>query len=148
MKVYLRKDVERIGMQGEIVKVSDGFAKNFLFPKQLAVEVTPENESFYITRQRKVENRKEVIATQSSLLAEKIKTTQLVLKRKLHDGSKLYGSISPVEIVDALAEKGIKVAKNQILFDKSIKEKGSYEITIKLSSRLQPKVKISVVAEG
>ena len=148
MKVYLRKDVERIGIQGEIVKVSDGFAKNFLFPKKLAVLITPKNEPFYSSRQKKVDHRKESIFSQSSMLSEKIKSTQLTLKRKMHDGERLYGSISPVEVVDALAQKGIKVAKNQIIFDKSIKEKGSYDITIKLSSRLQPKLKLTVSAES
>ncbi len=147
MKVYLTKNVEKIGMQGEIVKVSDGFATNYLFPKKLAVQITDANESYFASREKKIEHRKEVIATQTSMLAEKIKATTLILKRKMHDDSKLYGSVSPQEIADLLSEKGIGVSKNQVVFDKSIKEKGTYEVTIKLSSRLQPKLKISVVPE-
>jgi len=148
MRVYLRKDVERIGMQGEIVKVSDGFAKNFLVPKNLAVQITAENETFYRARQKKVDHRKEVISSQTSMLAEKIKATKLTLKRKIHDDQKLYGSVSPIEVVDLLAEKGIKIAKNQVFFDKSIKEKGTYNVTIKLSSRLKPALKLSVQPEA
>ena len=148
MKVYLKKDVERIGIQGEIVKVSDGFAKNFLFPKNLALEITRKNEPFYTSRQTKVEHRKDVIASETSMLAEKIKSTHLTLKRKIHDGEKLYGSVSSVEVIDLLAQKGIKVAKNQIIFEKSIKEKGSYEVIIKLSSRLQPKLKLTIAPEA
>ena len=147
MKVYLKENVEKIGLQGEIVKVSDGFAKNYLFPKKLAVEVTEANASYFAAREKKIEHRKEVIATQTSMLAEKIKDTALTIKRKMHDDSKLYGSIAPQEIVELLAEKGISVSKSQVIFDKSIKEKGTYEVTIKLSSRLQPKLKLSVLAE-
>ncbi len=71
----------------------------------------------------------------------------MTLKRKLHDNGKLYGSVNPAEIVDLLAAQGIGVSKNQIEFDKSIKEKGAYEITIKLSSRLQPKLMLHVISE-
>jgi len=70
------------------------------------------------------------------------------LKRKLHDDGKLYGSVNPSEIVDLLAAHGVSVAKNQIEMEKSIKEKGSYEVTIKLSSRLQPKVTLNIVSEN
>jgi large subunit ribosomal protein L9 len=148
MKVYLLKDVEKVGIAGEILNVSDGFAMNFLIPKKLAVHLTPENSAMYEQKKKSVEQRKEVIATATSMLAEKIKSIDLTIRRKMHDGDKLYGSISPAEIADLLADKGVKVAKNQVLFDKSIKQKGSYEITIKLSSRLQPKLKLIVLPES
>jgi large subunit ribosomal protein L9 len=147
MKVFLRKDVEKIGLAGEIVKVTDGYAKNYLIPKGLAVVVTEKSERFFKSRERVVENRKVVIATQTSILAEKIGSMHITIKRKIHDDGKLYGAISPNEIVDELAKKGISVSKNQVLFPKSIKEHGTYEVTIKLSSRLQPKIKVSIVSE-
>lgn len=147
MKVFLLKDIERIGMAGEIVKVSDGFGLNYLIPHKLATEVTEKNESFFKVRTKTIEHRQEVITSKTSMLAEKIKALKLVLKRKMHDDGKLYGSISPAEIVDALAEKGVSAAKNQIEFGKAIKEKGSYEVTIKLSSKLQPKVVVVVLPE-
>lgn len=147
MKVYLLKNVERIGMAGEIIKVSDGFGANFLIPHKLAVEVTRNNENSFKNREKAIENRKEVVATQTSMLAEKINGTQVTIKRKVHDDGKLYGALSAHEIVDALAEKGISVSKSQIDLPKAIKAQGSYEVTIHLSSRLQPKVKIKVIAE-
>lgn len=147
MKVYLFKDIEKVGLAGEIVKVSDGFARNSLFPRKLAEEVTPERESFFKGRERVVENRKEKVATATSILAERIKSIKLVIKRKLHDDGKLYGSVNPGEIADLLAANGVNVSKNQIEFDKSIKAKGSYEVTVKLSSRLQPKLTLNVVSE-
>lgn len=147
MRVYLLKDVERVGIAGEMLSVSDGYAQNFLLPRKLAVQITPENQTFFEKKKKTIEHRKDAIATETSMLAERIKATSVVLKRKMHDGDKLYGSIAPGEIVDALAEKGIKLSKNQVLFDKAIKQKGSYEVIIKLSSRLQPAIKVTVMPE-
>jgi len=148
MKVYLLKDIEQVGLAGEILQVGDGYARNFLIPRKAAVEVTPQNIGFYEKKVRKVEHRKEVVASKTSMLAEKIKTMQLTLKRKVHDGGKLYGAVSTAEIADLLAEQGISVAKNKIIIDKSIKNKGAHEVTVKLTSSLQPKVKITVVPEA
>ena len=147
MKVFLLKDVEKVGLAGELLRVADGFAQNFLFPRKLAVKITAENENFYATKIKKVDQRKEVIASATSMLAEKIKSTAIIIKRKMHDDDKLYGSIAPGEVVDALAAKGISVKKSQIQFEKSIKSKGTYEIIIELSSRLKPKVTLKVVPE-
>jgi large subunit ribosomal protein L9 len=147
MKVYLLKDVQKVGFSGEILKVSDGYAQNFLIPNKLALPVTPENEHSFVERQRIVEKRKEAIATETSMLAEKIKSMNLTLTKKMHDSERIYGSVSASEVVDLLAEKGVKVTKTQIILDKPIKTKGVFEITIKLSSRLQPRLKLKVVAE-
>src|SRR5437667_8223262 len=94
MEVYLRKNIEKIGLAGEIIKVGDGFARNFLIPQGLAVEITLQNKSQYLSKIRKVENRKEVIATQTSIFAEKLNTVSITLKRKMHDNGQLYGSIN------------------------------------------------------
>jgi large subunit ribosomal protein L9 len=147
MKVYLKKDVERIGMAGEIIKVKEGFAINYLIPHGLGIAVTDENANFFKKRERTIENRKEVLSTQTSMLAEKINALDLILKKKMHDDGKLYGALSSSDIVEKLAEKGVSVSKNQIIFGKSIKSKGVYEVTIKLSSRLQPKIKVTIVPE-
>ena len=150
MKIFLTKNVEKIGLAGEILKVADGFAQNFLFPRKLAVQITPENEAFYTAKIKKVEQRKEVIASSTSMLAETIKTTKITLKRKMHDDGKLYASISPQEVVDALAAERISIRKSQVEFDKPIKAKGTYDdvITITLSTSLKPKLKqLKVVPE-
>ena len=147
MKVFLLQDVEKIGMRGEILNVTDGYASNFLFPKKLAVVVTPANEAQFKQRAVHLDKRKEVVETKTSMLAERIKSLKITMKRKIHDNGKLYGAVSASEIADLLAEQGINVGKNQILLDKSIKETGSYEITIKLTSRLQPAFNLKVVGE-
>jgi large subunit ribosomal protein L9 len=144
MKVYLLKNVERIGVAGELIKVADGYAKNFLFPNKLAVEVKPENEKFYEQRAKHLENRKEVVATETSMLSEQINGKKFTLKKKVHDDDKLYAAINASEVVEVLQAAGIKVSKSQILFDKSIKSIGTFSVTIKLSSRLQPVINLQV----
>lgn len=148
MKVFLLKDVEKVGMAGEIINIADGFAYNFLFPRKLALEVTLQNEAGFEKRKKSVEKREAVIESKSSMLAERIKSMSFVLKTKVHDDDKLYGSIGAAEIVDVLAEKGIVVAKNQVLLDKAIKKAGSHQVTLKLSSRLQPTFTLKIVPEA
>ena len=147
MKVFLRKDIEKVGITGELIKVSDGYARNFLFPRGLAIEITAKNESYYQGKVKKVEHRKEAVVTKTSMLAERIKTMKIILKRKMHDDGKLYGAVGASEIVEELAKDGISIAKNQVLFTKSIKSKGTFEVTIKLTSSLKPKIKITIVPE-
>lgn len=148
MRVFLRKDVEKVGMAGEIVKVEDGFARNYLFPRDLAIEITTDNEHFYKQRAKKIEHRKEVIESKTSMLAERIKSLRLTLKRKMHDDGKLYGAVNAGEIADLVSQAaGISIKKNQVVIDKSIKAKGDYEVTIKLTSSLQPKVTVTIVPE-
>jgi large subunit ribosomal protein L9 len=147
MKVFLKENIERVGMAGEIIVVNEGYARNFLIPRGFAVAVTSANESFYKTCLKTVEHRKEVVATQTSMLAEKITHSPITIKRKLHDDGKLYGSINQVEVVQELAKQGINIAKSQVHIEKSIKEKGTHSVTIKLTARLQPSLKVHVVAE-
>lgn len=149
MKVYLLKDITNLGFEGEIVKVSDGYAKNYLIPRKLALEITSANQSHYEQKKKIVAHKQEVLATETSMLAERIKSTKVTIKKKAHENGtgpqKLYGSVSAGDIVDALAEENIRVAKNQVDFGKSIKTTGTFEVTIKLSSRLQPKTTVVVV---
>jgi large subunit ribosomal protein L9 len=147
VKVYLNKNVEKIGMAGEIIKVEDGYARNYLIPRGLGIEITPQNENFYLNRAKTLENRKEVIESQTSMLAEKIKALKVTVKRKMHDDGKLYGAVTAVEVVDVLSQNGVAISKSQVVFDSTIKAKGTFEVTIKLSSRLQPKIKLMVVPE-
>lgn len=147
MKVFLLKDIEKVGLAGEIIKVADGFAMNYIVPRKLGVEITPKNEAHYSSKVKSIDHRKEVIASKTSMLAEKIKTIKVTLKRKLHDGEKMYGHIREIDIVDALTEQGVTVAKNQIILDKKIASKGTYEVVVKLSSTLQPAFKLVIAAE-
>lgn len=145
MKVYLLKSVEKVGIAGEILNVSEGYAQNFLFPRKLAMKVTDGNLKFFEGRAKVVENRKEVIETETSMLSERIKDLVITLKKKIHDDNRLYAAVNPVDVVEALALQQIKISKSQVVFDKSIKAVGSYPVTIKLSSKLKPQMTVKVV---
>ncbi|HAU30412.1 MAG: 50S ribosomal protein L9 [candidate division TM6 bacterium GW2011_GWF2_43_17] len=148
VRVFLKKDIPNVGKAGQIKNVADGYASNFLVPHQLAVVVTAHNEAELQKRFDTIKTKEVVTTVKSSQLADRIAGAEVVIKRKLHDDGKLYGAISQQEVVDVLKSLGIVVAKNQVLFDKSIKSKGLFSATIKLSSSLQPSIAIKVVAEA
>ena len=148
MKVYLLKDIENVGMSGEIVKVKEGFALNFLIPRKMGLMVTAKNKAFFSKKARVVEGRKEAVSSKTSMLAEKIKTFKFTLKRKMHDDGKLYASINPAEVVELLSNEGVKVSRSQVKMDKAIKEKGLFSVTIKLTSKLQPILQLKVISEA
>ena len=147
MEVFLRKDVPKIGLEGEIIKVGDGFARNYLIPKGLAVEITEHNKNQYLLKIRKVQNRKEVLASETSMFADKLASITIILRRKMHDDGKLYGAVTALEIVEAFAKEGINISKNQVIFDKTIKEKGTFKVTIKLTARLKPQITLNIISE-
>ena len=149
LRVFLLKDVEKVGIAGEIIKAAEGYARNYLIPKKIGVEVTSKNEASFVHRVKTIEKRKEAVSSKTSMLAEKIKAAQVVIKKKIHDNNQLYGSISPKEIAEELSKQhGISISNNQVIIDKSIKTKGLHSITIKLSSKLQPKLKVKIVPEA
>jgi large subunit ribosomal protein L9 len=146
MKVFLKQDVAQVGFANQIVQVKEGFARNFLIPHDLAVEITPDNEKLFAKKIQKMEYQKEALQTVTSMLSEKIKHLKLVLKKKIHDNGELYGSVTPTEVVKLLEEQGVSVSKNQIEMSK-IKKQGSHTITVKLSSRLQPTCTLHIISE-
>ena len=146
MNVFLLKDILQVGLKHEIIKVSGGYAKNFLFPNKLAVEVTKANEKLYTEKSRKVENRAAIIESTSSILGDQIAKLALKLKKKMHDNNKLYAAVNASEIVDLLKENNVSISKSQVVFDKAIKEKGTFAVTIKLSSKIQPQFTLQVIA--
>lgn len=147
MKVFMLKDVVNVGMAGNVVKVAEGYAVNFLLPRKLAVQITAENEKLYAHKIKQTEHKKEVVASKTSMLAERIKTMTLILKKKMHDDGKLYGSVNSLEVAELLSKEGIAVGKSQIEFDKSIKEKGVFPVTVKLTSQLKTQFSLKVVSD-
>ncbi|MFA5074884.1 MAG: 50S ribosomal protein L9 [Candidatus Babeliales bacterium] len=146
MQVYMLKDVEKIGMAGQVIKVSDGYATNFLIPRKLAIKITEQELEFFKVKEKKVVADKQVLSSKTAMLAERIKNMHLTIKKKAHDGGKLYGSVSPEEIVDLLKEKEIVINKKQIEFPKAIRNVGDYPVVIKFSSKLKPEFLLKVVA--
>ena len=145
MEVILNKDIDRIGKAGYIVKVKDGFARNFLIPNGLAVPVTSVNL-------KKLEQEKQ----QKVLQSEKAKREAEELKGKLarlsltipvltHEEDKLYASITSQDLAAALKEEGFNIDKNSIVLEEPIKALGIYEVSVNLHPEISAKVKVWIV---
>lgn len=145
--VFLLKDIKNVGKAGTIVSVAEGYATNYVLPQKLGVLVTEKNKSDIDNRLLKIEQTSHKEKAKTSALAEQIESITITLKNKIGPDGKLYGAIRSQMIADELAKEGISIGKSMVIFDKQIKEKGIHEVTIKLSSSLQPKLKVKVIAE-
>lgn len=145
MQVYMLQDVEKIGMAGQVVKVSDGYAMNYLLPKKLAVKVTDGSAKFYEGRVKKQKVEAQVLSSKAAMMAERIKSLHVTVKERVHDDGKLYGAVGADEVVQLLKDKGFNITKKQVEFEKSIRAVGEHKVTIKLSSKLKPQLTLKVV---
>jgi len=147
MKVYMLQDIEHVGFAGQIVKVADGYATNYLLPRKFALRVNKKNESFYSQQTKRVEVAAAALSNKQTMLAERLKNTYLTLKKRVHDDGKLYGSVTAEEIVSLLKNKAVNINKKQVVFAKSIRTEGEHKVAIKLSAKLQPEVNLTVSPE-
>lgn len=147
IQVYMLKDVENVGMTGQIVKVTEGYAVNFLIPKKLAARVDSNTQKFFASKQVREKVTQEILTSKVAMVAERIKTMHLTVKQKVHDDGKLYGSLGAEIIVDLLKEKEISITKKQVEFTKNIKNTGEHKVMIRLSAKLKPELTLKVVAE-
>lgn len=146
MKVILQADVKGKGKQGEIVNVSDGYARNFLFPKGLAKEATASNLNAATLAIKAEQHRKQVEKQQALELAERLKNQTVELKGNCGEGTRLFGSVTTQEIADAIEKKmGVPVDKKKIVLDQTIKELGDYTVQVKLYPEISVPVKLRVV---
>lgn len=145
MEVILTKDVDKIGKAGSVVKVKDGFARNLLFPKKLAIPVTPgslkqlEQEKAKLI-QGQEEKKKEALA-----LSERLGKLSLTIPASAQDEKNLYGSVTAQDIAASLKDEGVEIEKNLIILDEPIKSLGIYEVSVKLHPEVQAKLKVWVV---
>ncbi len=148
MEVILRQDVEKLGGCGDVVKVADGYGRNYLLPQGIAMAATPGNKA-RIKKERKLyEAQLEQERAEYAELAEKIEALRYVAPRKVGENDALYGSVTSSDIGEFLASKGIEVDKRRVLLDEPIKKLGDHEVGIRLHPRVQAKLKILVSKEG
>lgn len=145
MEVILNKDVDRIGKAGQIVKVKDGFARNFLIPNGLAVPVTSGSlKKLEQEKQHKAEQL-EKAKENARELADKLTRLSLTIPVLTHEEDRLYANISSQDLADALKEEGFIVEKSAIMLEEPIKALGIYEVPLKLHPEVPAKVKVWIV---
>ncbi|MFZ7102946.1 MAG: 50S ribosomal protein L9 [Peptococcaceae bacterium] len=148
MKVILQEDIKALGKKGQIVEVKEGYARNFLLPKKLAVEANDNNVK-ELKRQAKIkEERAEKEKQEAEKLAAKISKAAVTLKVKSGDNGKLFGAVTSKDIADNLAkEHKLKIDKRKIDLSENIKTIGEYDVKIKLHPQVATELKVKVLAE-
>ncbi len=145
MEVILLEDFEGLGASGEIVRVKPGYARNYLFPRGIALRSSKKNRAVAEERKRNKELKSKRLNKANESLANKINKTELTFEAQVGDEEKMFGAVTSKDIHSALEEKGITLDKNAVLLDESIKALGIYHIPIKLDSELETELKIYVI---
>ena len=148
MEVILREHVDNLGRRGEVVKVADGYARNYLLPRKLALVATDGNKK-QIARERVkldvVEAEEKKVA---EAVAERMAGIEVVVARKVGETHALYGSVTTADIAEALAAKGFDVDRRKLHLTAPIKKIGELDVPLKLHREVVATVKVRVVAEG
>jgi large subunit ribosomal protein L9 len=147
MEVILRDHVENVGKRGDVVKVADGFARNYLLPRKLALEATEANKH-WIARERKIaEAREAEERVAAEAVADRLVALDLQISRKVGDNDTLYGSVTNADIADLLKQKGFDVDRRKILLPDPIRALGESHVPVKLHRDVTAQLKITVVKE-
>ena len=144
MKVILLQDVKGKGKKGQILEVSDGYARNFMLPKKMAIEATPDaintvKMNDKATQERIAREKAEALAT-----AKKLREMTVIVKAKGGGAGRLFGSVTNAEIADALAKQGVKLDKRKIVLGETIKNVGTYTATCKLGYEITAPLTVKI----
>lgn len=148
MEVILREHVDNLGRRGEVVKVADGYARNFLLPRKLALVANAGNKQ-QIERERAKFDAKEAEEKKvAEAVAARLANIEIVISRKVGETEALYGSVTSADIAEAVAAKGVELDRRKIQLADTIKQIGEYDVPVKLSRDVTATLKVKVVAEG
>ena len=145
MKVILLKDVKSLGKQGELVDTKVGYARNYLFPRQLAVEATPENLANWKEENKKRDAKMEKEKAEALKLKEEIEKITLTFKAKSGESGRLFGSITSKDIADELKKQNkIKIDRRKIELEDNIKEIGSFTVVVRVYPQITADLKVEI----
>lgn len=143
-ELILLEDVKDLGQVGDIVKVADGYARNYLLPRGFAVAVNKGTLRQAEARKLKLQKEREERLAVAKALAEKIEALEIVLPMAVGENDKLFGSVSAQVVADAINAQGIEIGKADVLLDEGIRELGDYTIVIKVSGDVKANLKLKV----
>ncbi len=147
MKVILKEEVKNMGNMGQIIEVADGYARNYLVPRGLAVEANTKNIKSLEHQKRVIQEKSKKIRNQAQELSNKITAISLVIKAKAGEEGKLFGSVTTMDIAESLKNEGMEIDKKKISLDEPIKRLGSYTVNIKVHSEVTTQVNLQVIEE-
>jgi large subunit ribosomal protein L9 len=148
MEVILREHVDNLGRRGDVVKVAEGYARNYLLPRKLALAVTDNNKR-QIDRERKIADAREAEErSQAEAIAQRMAQLEIEIARRVGEHETLYGSVTSADIAHALEAKGFEVDKRKIQLPEPLKALGETTVPIKIHRDVTAQVKVNVVAES
>lgn len=145
MQVILKEDVEKLGKIGDVVVVSDGYARNFLIPKNLATEATPRNMKRIEHEKRLIAEKLKKATKEAENFARRLNEIIVTIPVQTGEGDKLFGSVTTMDIASALEKEGITVERKKILLENLIKELGAYIVPVKIHPEVTANLKVQVV---
>ena len=147
MEVILRQSVEKLGHPGDVVKVSAGFARNYLIPRGIAVEATPGNKKRIEQQRQRLEAAEGARRDSASVAAQELEQVSLTFSARVGDEGKLFGSVSASDIVQQLEAQGYHIEKRQVDLHEPIKALGVYRVPIRLHADVKPEIKVWVIKQ-
>ena len=147
MQVILREDVDKLGKIGDLVKVKDGYARNFLVPSKKAIEATPKNMKAMEHAKKMVSDRVRTLKKSAAADADRIKSLAITIKAKVGEEGKLFGSVTSMDIASAMQAQGVAIDRRKILLEEPIKRLGEFTVPVKLHADVVVDLKVTVVAE-
>lgn len=144
IEVILKEHVEHLGRRGEVVKVADGYARNFLLPRQLALAVTTENKRQIAREKTKAEARDVEELTQAQALQTRLEAVDIAIGRRVGEHDTLYGSVTTSDIAEALAAKGLTVDRRRIQLADPLKTLGDHVVPVRLHRDVVAQIKVKV----
>jgi large subunit ribosomal protein L9 len=148
MEVILKEDIANVGKIGEVVRVRDGYARNYLLPRGLVLIANKKNLKTFDHQKKMVADQKQKIVREAQAIGDQLTGVSLVISMKAGEEGRLFGSVTNMQIEKALKAKGLNVDRRKIHLEEAIKNLGEYEVPIRMSADLTVSLKLSVVAES
>jgi large subunit ribosomal protein L9 len=148
MEVILKEDVINLGHRGDVVKVADGYGRNFLLPRKLALQATDANKAVIETMKSAAARRSASEKVQAEELLTKLEPVVLSFTRKTGDGGHLFGSVTSADIASALASQGFEIDRRKIALNEPLKSVGEFTVAVKLHREVTANIKVKVQAEA
>lgn len=147
MKIILKQDMDDLGLEGNIVEVAKGYARNYLIPKGVALEATKQNIKLLDMQRKKIEVKRLKAKEDAEKIKEKMAEIVITISQKSGEEEKLYGSVTSMDIATLLEKQGIAIDRRKIVLDKPIKRLGEFEVPVRLYPEVTGSIKVVVVPE-
>jgi large subunit ribosomal protein L9 len=147
MEVILKEDIANVGKIGEVVRVRDGYARNYLLPRGLVLVANKKNLKTFEHQKKLVADQKQKITREAKSVGEAVTAVSLVIRMRVGEEGRLFGSVTNIQIEKALKAQGLTVDRRKIQLEEPIKAVGDYEVPIRMTADLTVPLKVSVIAE-